>query len=81
VNLIYKWLGGFCLVGNTYAHSRAYLSDQSGFLADAKNLSGDIQMLGADLRASLHKVEPLYGQTYPSQSSKSKWKQSSAYPA
>jgi hypothetical protein len=81
VNLINKWLGGFRLVGKTYTDSRIYLPDQSGFSADAKSLSGDIQMLGADLRASLQKVKPLYGQTYPSQSSKSKRKQSSAYPA
>jgi hypothetical protein len=81
VNLINKLLGGFCLVGNTYTHSRTYLSEQSGFSTDAKNLSGDVEKLGTDMRASLHKVKLPYGQTYLSQSSKSKRKQSSAYSA
>ncbi|MBU6368979.1 MAG: hypothetical protein KGQ65_05000 [Burkholderiales bacterium] len=81
MNLINRLLGGFFLIGHAYTHSRTYQPEEKGFSSDAKNLSGDFLLLGKDLRASLSKVDLLYGQTYPSQSSQPKRKQRSTYPA
>ena len=81
MNMIFRLLDGFCLVGDSYTNPRVYKFDRNGFAADARNLSGDVRMVGADVKVALEKVELQHGQTYTRQSTKSKRKQPSAYAA
>lgn len=55
MNLIFRLLDGFCLVGDSYTNPRVYKLEKNGFATDAKNLSSDVRVVGSNLKVQLQR--------------------------